>query len=203
MSQWFNSHSGSFINTCFVVGLVASPYSFAQKVIVKDVDIIYGNEVVSGKHQIVTASPAAVAIVPAEKKKEFRLGPNVVVGAESNGRFYLEESEIAEREQKIYREVNRRTKDAPFTVLFTGNIPAEIQAKRLQLMPEIGVFGDQLDKINKDRAGSQPENNMEQNEVFIPENIPGVQVFGSDDPAKGGSNDQKNESELLEKLIGG
>ncbi|MFT2111880.1 hypothetical protein [Marinomonas sp. 2405UD68-3] len=202
MSRWFYCHKGSFINTCFVFGMVASPYAFPQKVIVRDVDVIYGSEVVSGKHQIVIASPPEVSIVPAEKKKEFTLGPNVVVGSKTNGRFYLEESEIAEREQKIYREVNRRTKDAPFTVLFTGNIPAEIQAKRLQLMPEIGVFGNQLDKINKDRAANQTEEKAAEDDPVIPENVPGVQILGSDDPTKGDTEDQ-NEDALLEKLIGG
>ncbi len=204
MNRWLSRNSGSIVNSCIALSVAVSPYSLSQTAIIRDVDIIYGDEVVRGQHQIIVASPAEVAVVPAEKKKEFTLGPNVVVGDDSSGQFYLEESDVAEREQKIYREVNRRTKDAPFTVLFTGNIPPEIQAKRFQLMPEIGVFGDQLDKLNKDRAGNQTGEEETAKDAFIPENIPGVQIFGSDenDPAKEGA-DAQSEDELLEKLIGG
>lgn len=188
----------AWLMLCLLLGVFPISAAFSQEIQVRDVDVIYGNEVIRGKHQIVFSSPPEVGIVPAEKKKEFTLGPNVIIGSKENSRSYLEMSAIAEREQEIYREVNRRTEEAPFTVLFTGNIPAEIQAKRLQLMPEVGVFGDQLDKLEKDQAANQKD--QLKDDGFIPENIPGVQVFGT------GEADAQNESSdeaMLEKLIGG
>jgi hypothetical protein len=187
---------------CLLLGLLPISGAFSQEIQIRDVDVIYGNEVIRGKHQIVFSSPPEVGIVPAEKKKEFNLGPNVIIGSKENSRSYLEMSAIAEREQEIYREVNRRTEEAPFTVLFTGNIPAEIQAKRLQLMPEVGVFGDQLDKLEKDQAAGQTDENK--GDVYIPENIPGVQVFGTGEADSQGTDmEEKTDEALLEKLIGG
>jgi hypothetical protein len=72
---------------------------------------------------------------------------NVVITANDERLSYLELNEAAMREQSIYDEVNRRTEDAPYTVLFTGHIPAEIQKKRMAMMPEVGLFGDQKDKL--------------------------------------------------------
>ncbi|WP_240009701.1 hypothetical protein [Marinomonas algicola] len=183
---------------CLLIGVSNLSSAFSQEIQIRDIDVIYGNEVIRGKHQIVFSSPPEVGIVPAEKKKEFALGPNVIIGAKENSRSYLEMSAIAEREHEIYSEVNRRTEEAPFTVLFTGNIPAEIQAKRLQLMPEVGVFGDQLDKLEKDQAANQKD--QLKDDGFIPENIPGVQVFGTGEADT--QNDNSDEA-MLERLIGG
>ncbi|MCZ2723353.1 hypothetical protein O1D97_17500 [Marinomonas sp. 15G1-11] len=179
-----------------LLGALSVSHAFSQEIQIREVDVIYGNQVIRGKHQIVFSSPPEVGIVPAEKTQVVNLGPNVIIGSQEDSRSYLEVSKIAAREQEIYNEVNRRTEEAPFTVLFTGNIPAEIQAKRLQLMPEVGVFGDQLNKLEKDQAASQVTES--QDEVYIPENIPGVQVFGTDEAAE-----DKTDEALLEKLIGG
>lgn len=127
-----------------------SASALAQTVVIREVDVIYGNQVIRGQHQIVLDSPREVDIIPAAKEKEFGLGPNVVITADDKHQSYLERSAIAEREQAIYSEVNQRTQDAPFTVLFTGKIPDAIQAKRLKMMPKVGIFGDQLDKLTNE-----------------------------------------------------
>lgn len=126
-------------------------YACAQTVELQPVDIIYGNQLIHSHHQVVLSSPDDVTIIPAQKKTVAEeLGPNVVISASGERLSYLEENQIAKNEKAIYDEVNKRTEEAPFTVLFTGNIPEEIQEKRLRMMPEIGIFGDQLKKIETD-----------------------------------------------------
>lgn len=130
-------------------------------------------------------------MIPAEKAK-MTLGPNVVVTADGKGMSYLEENAIAEREQAIYDEVNKRTEEAPFTVLFTGNIPEDIQAKRLRMMPEIGIFGDQA------RVDDVPEDKVK----------PDVGDFspigkGVTPAVNGAKGAPATDQEKLEKLIGG
>lgn len=174
--------------TCLLPLIVA-----AQTVEIQPVDIIYGNQVVSGRHQVVLNSPDEVAIIPAEKKRMPLLGPNVVVTSAGNERSYFEQKVIAAREQAIYDEVNKRTQEAPFTVLFTGHIPDDIQEKRLRMMPEIGVFGEQLNKLEKTDA----------TKVIVPDSgefseiKPGATVPVSSSEASGSQEDK------LEKLIGG
>jgi len=113
----------------------------AQSIELKPVDIIYGNQMIRTEHQIVVSSPDEVAIIPVEEIKE--IGPNIVIPAEGSSRLSsFEANSIAEREQEIYEEVNKRTKEAPFTVLFTGNIPDIIQDRRLRMMPEIELIED-------------------------------------------------------------
>lgn len=126
----------------------------AQKVVIQPVDIIYGNQVIHSHHQVVLDSPEKVDIIPAQKQKPSLTAPNVVVTATGNDASYLENKAIAAREKAIYDEVNKRTQDAPFTVLFTGHIPDDIQEKRLRMLPEIGMFGDQLNKLEKNRGVS-------------------------------------------------
>lgn len=115
----------------------------AQTIELLPIDIIYGNQLIRAEHQVVVSSPEAVSVIPVERVKS-TLGPNIVITAEGSKLSSFEENSIAEREQAIFDEVNQRTEEAPFTVLFTGNIPAEIQEKRLRMMPEIGVFKDQI-----------------------------------------------------------
>lgn len=171
----------------FAVSLCAD----AQTIERQPVDIIYGNQVIHTEHQVVVSSQEEVAVIPAEKAK-MTLGPNIVITADGKGLSYLEENAIAEREQAIYDEVNKRTEDAPFTVLFTGNIPEDIQAKRLRMMPEIGIFGDQV------RADDTSEDKVQ----------PDVGDFspigkGVEPAANGAKGAPATDQEKLEKLIGG
>ncbi|WOD06929.1 hypothetical protein [Marinomonas sp. GJ51-6] len=109
-----------------------------------------------------------------------------MIAADGSGSLYLENNNTAKREQEIYDEVNRRTEEAPFTVLFTGNIPEKIQEKRLRMMPEIGAV---------DQGGSDPLN-------------PSLEIGGFS-PVGQGVNSSKNsnasakELEKLDALIGG
>jgi hypothetical protein len=125
----------SFWILCFV-----PLFSDAQTIERQPIDIIYGNQVIRTEHQVVVSSQEQVSVIPIERSIS-TLGPNIVITADGKVSSYLEENDIARREQAIYDEVNRRTEEAPFTVLFTGNIPEKIQEKRLRMMPEIGVFG--------------------------------------------------------------
>ncbi|ETI62448.1 hypothetical protein [Marinomonas profundimaris] len=164
----------------------------AQTIEVQPIDIIYGNQVIRTQHQIVVSSRDEVSIISAEKTIE-TLGPNVVVSGDGKGSSYLEENAIAEREQEIYDEVNRRTKDAPFTVLFTGNIPDDIQEKRLRMMPEIGVFGDQMRASEASDANAAPD---EGDFSPIGKNV-------SPDGVSGAKSAPVSAEEKLNKLIGG
>lgn len=180
--------------------------AIAQTVSVETVDVLYGNKVYRGQHQVVRSSPEEVAIIPAEKPQPDTT-INMVVSASANKSSYLEESALAKREQEIYDEVNRRTRDALFTVLFTGNIPEEIQQRRLNMMPEVGIFGDQLDKLNADQQALNPEESVEPSEGEFTEVTPGNRVFGEPAPQVAPES-PPNQAEMtdeqkLEQLIGG
>jgi len=164
----------------------------AQTIEVQPVDIIYGNQVIHSQHQIVVSSQEEVAVIPAERAKA-TLGPNVVISADGRGMSYLEENAIAEREQAIYDEVNKRTKEAPFTVLFAGKIPEDIQEKRLRMMPEVGIFGDQV------KADDEPSNDVKPDVGDFSPIGKGVS------PANmtGAKSAPASDEERLEKLIGG
>lgn len=120
----------------------------AQTIERQSIDIIYGNQVIHTEHQVVLNSQKEVSVIPVEQSVS-TLGSNVVITADRTPFSYLEEDHVAEREQVIYDEVNRRTEEAPFTVLFTGNIPDEIQERRLRMMPKIDVSGDHVDPLSK------------------------------------------------------
>ncbi|WP_233401772.1 hypothetical protein [Marinomonas ostreistagni] len=177
--------------------------SLAQTITSQPVEVLYGNQVYRGEHQVVLNSPESVTIIPAEQPKNINL-PNMVVSANPNKLSYLEESAIAKREQEIYREVNRRTEESPFTVLFTGHIPEEIQKKRLSMMPEIGIFGDQKDKLDQDQKELHGESDVMPDEGEFSEVNPGNLV----QPADSQEEPPVNQAELtdeqkLEQLIGG
>lgn len=123
---------------CFVPLLVD-----AQTIERQPIDIIYGDQVIHTEHQIVVSSQEEVSVIFPDRSVP-TLGPNVVITADGKVSSYLEENDIARREQTIYDEINRRTEEAPFTVLFTGNIPDKIQERRLRMMPEIGGLGNQV-----------------------------------------------------------
>lgn len=123
--------------------LLVSGVINAQTIERQPVDIIYGDQVIHSQHQVVVSSGGEVAVIPAEKST-LALGPNLVISSDGKTLPYLEQDKIAAREQAIYDEVNKRTEESPFTVLFTGNIPDDIQEKRLRMMPEIGVFADEV-----------------------------------------------------------
>ena len=169
-----------------------SLFASAQTIEVQPVDIIYGNQVIRTQHQVVMSSQDEVAVIPVEATKS-TLGPNVVISADVTGRSYLEENTIAEREQAIYDEVNRRTKEAPFTVLFTGNIPEDIQERRLRMMPEIGIFGDQV------KAVDVPSDNVTPDVGDFSPIGKGVSPVN----ATGAKSAPASDEEKLEKLIGG
>jgi len=119
---------------------------YAQTIERRVVDIVYGDKVIRTTHQVVLDSELDVGVIRAEETKP-EVATNMVISASDNRLSYLEQSTAAIREQAIYDEVNRRTRDAPYTVLFTGHIPDDIQNKRMAMMPEVGLFGDQKDKL--------------------------------------------------------
>lgn len=182
------SYSGVVMKYSFGLLFAVSLCADAQTIERQPVDIIYGNQVIRTEHQVVVSSQEEVAVIPAEKAK-MTLGPNIVITADGKGMSYLEENAIAEREQAIYDEVNKRTEEAPFTVLFTGNIPEDIQAKRLRMMPEIGIFGDQV---------KESENVVPEIGDFSP--VGEAAVPPSASGAKGAP---ATDAEKLERLIGG
>lgn len=178
---------------------------YAQTIRVEPVEVMYGNQIFHGQHQVVQSSPEDVTIIPAEQPKNNMLA-NMVVSANPSKLSYLEESTVAKREQEIYREVNQRTKDSPFTVLFTGHIPEEIQQKRLSMMPEIGIFGDQREKLEQDQAQLHPEDNPMLDEGAFTEVVPGKRIQPSEVQPQ--VPEPVNQAELtneqkLEQLIGG
>lgn len=179
----------------------------AQTVRVEPVEVMYGNQIYHGDHQVVLSSPEDVTIIPAEQPKNNVIA-NMVVSANPNKLSYLEESAIAKREQEIYREVNQRTKDSPFTVLFTGHIPEEIQQKRLSMMPEIGIFGDQKDKLDQDQSTLHPESNTALDDGDFTEVVPGNRIQPAEQSSPVPDAAPINQAELtneqkLEQLIGG
>lgn len=118
----------------------------AQTVERRVVDIVYGDKVIRTTHQVVLDTELEVGVIRAEETKP-EVATNVVITSSDTRLSYLEQNAAAMREQAIYDEVNRRTRDAPYTVLFTGHIPADIQKKRMAMMPEVGLFGDQKEKL--------------------------------------------------------
>ncbi|MEP3349330.1 MAG: hypothetical protein ABJN96_05145 [Marinomonas sp.] len=169
---------------CWLLGVMSFVVS-AQTIERKPVDIIYGNQLIRSEHQVVLSSPDAVSVIPVEQVEQ-TLGPNVVIAADGSELSYLEENDIAKREQEIYDEVNRRTEEAPFTVLFTGNIPEKIQERRLRMMPEIGV-------VNESVPG--PSSNPLDVGAFSP--------VGQGVNSSKNSNASTKELEKLDALIGG
>jgi len=179
-----------FWMSCFV-----PVFSGAQTVERQPIDVIYGNQIIRTEHQVVLSSREEVSVIPVDRSVS-SLGPNVVIAADGKISSYLEENDIAEREQAIYDEVNRRTEEAPFTVLFTGNIPDRIQEKRLRMMPEIGVFGD-------------PSNTSGNTNGFVAPDVGTFSPAGKGvAPVRSGSSMNNDvglmsDEERLEQLIGG
>lgn len=196
-----------FKKLIIVTATLTSLPAWSQTITQEPVEVLYGNRVYSGTHQVVNNTPDNVTVIPAEQPKHNVLA-NMVVSANPSQLSYLEESNIAKREQEIYSEVNRRTDEAPFTVLFTGHIPEEIQQRRLSMMPEVGIFGDQLEKLEADQA----EINGNPDEGEFTEVIPGNRVMGeaSLDGSPVAPNQEAapegeslSNEEKLERLIGG
>ncbi|MGR0278583.1 hypothetical protein ACUM5Y_05950 [Marinomonas dokdonensis] len=169
----------------------------AQTVEVQTVDIIYGDQIIRGRHQVVLSSPEEVTVIPVEQTAGPIIAPNVVVSASGQQLSYLEESRLAENEQAIYDEVNRRTEENPFTVLFTGRIPDEIQEKRVRMMSDVGVFADHL---NEDKAkAEEPVQTSAVDPGDFSEIAPATEVRQPETEQA----DQLSEEERLERLIGG
>ncbi|MBM6550485.1 hypothetical protein [Marinomonas ostreistagni] len=190
-----------------VTATFASLPAWSQTITREPVEVLYGNQVYSGTHQVVHNTPEGVTVIPPEQPKNNVLA-NMVVSANPSQLSYLEESNIAKREQEIYREVNQRTEEAPFTVLFTGHIPEEIQQRRLSMMPEVGIFGDQLEKLEADQA----EIHGTPDEGEFTEVIPGNRVMGeapqgstpvTPEREQNAEAETLSNEEKLERLIGG
>lgn len=189
--------------TVFLSVLAATvPLLNAQTIKIEPIEVLYGNQVYSGQHQVVISSREDVTIIPAEKPKLNAIA-NMVVSANPSKLSYLEESVIAKREQEIYREVNRRTEESPFTVLFTGHIPEEIQQRRLSMMPEIGIFGDQKDKLEKDQAELHGEDTASAAEGEFSEVLPGNRVMPGGSAEAPTDQPELTNEQKLEQLIGG
>lgn len=129
---------------------------YAQTIEQRVVDIVYGDKVIRTTHQVVLDTELEVGIVRAEETKP-EVESNVVISASNSRLSYLEQNAAAIREQTIYDEVSRRTRDAPYTVLFTGHIPDDIQNKRMAMMPEVGLFGDQKDRLLENQGNIMQE----------------------------------------------
>lgn len=189
--------------TVFLSVLAATvPLLNAQTIKIEPIEVLYGNQVYSGQHQVVISSREDVTIIPAEKPKLNAIA-NMVVSANPSKLSYLEESAIAKREQEIYREVNRRTEESPFTVLFTGHIPEEIQQRRLSMMPEIGIFGDQKDKLEKDQAELHGGDTASAAEGEFSEVLPGNRVMPGGSAEAPTDQAELTNEQKLEQLIGG
>ncbi|GAB3477868.1 hypothetical protein [Marinomonas epiphytica] len=187
-----------------LVSVLLVSTSYGQTVEVVPVDIIYGTQVIRGQHQVVKSSPEKVTIIPVEQAEKPAGVGNLVVSASGQQLSYLEQSQVADREQEIYDEVNRRTKENPFTVLFTGRLPDDIQEKRIRMMAEVGVFGDYLDEQEVPAAPDSEQDASNATESVEAELIdPGA--FSEVAPI----DDSKDEStaltdeQRLEQLIGG
>lgn len=148
-----------------------SSSTYAQTIEQRVVDIVYGDKVIRTTHQVVLDTELEVGIVRAEETKP-EVETNVVISANNSRLSYLEQNAAAIREQTIYDEVNRRTRDAPYTVLFTGHIPDDIQNKRMAMMPEVGLFGDQKDKLLKNQGNIMQE-------IGLPADDPDAGKFSS------------------------
>lgn len=136
---------------------------YAQTIERRVVDIVYGDKVIRTTHQVVLDSELEVGVIRAEETKP-EIASNMVITASDSRLSYLEQSTAAMREQEIYNEVNRRTRDAPYTVLFTGHIPDDIQKKRMAMMPEVGLFGDQKEKLLNNQGDIMQEIGLPTNE---------------------------------------
>lgn len=186
--------------------IAAVPSLNAQTIQIEPVEVQYGDQLYIGQHQVVISSPEDVTIIPPEQPKLDHIA-NMVVSASPNKLSYIEESAIAKREQEIYQEVTRRTEESPFTVLFTGHIPDEIQQRRLSMMPEIGIFGDQREKLDKDQADLHGEETQTADAGEFSEVMPGERIQPSA-KNEGSIEEPSNQAELtneqkLEQLIGG
>ncbi|OUR76319.1 hypothetical protein A9Q77_03760 [Marinomonas sp. 42_23_T18] len=143
--RFFCLDEGSVFKPVLLFTLMSSGV-YAQTIERRVVDIVYGDKVIRTTHQVVLDSELDVGVIRAEETKP-EVATNMVITASDSRLSYLEQSTAAIREQAIYDEVNRRTRDAPYTVLFTGHIPDDIQNKRMAMMPEVGLFGSQKDKL--------------------------------------------------------
>ena len=164
-----------------------------QTIELRPVDIIYGNQIIRSQHQVVVSSKGEVNVIPVEKVAALTK-PNVVISSTGSQLSYLEEGAAAKREQAIYDEVNKRTEEAPFTVLFAGNIPAEIEERRLRLMPEMGIFGNQ----NQSEAVQQGSERASAGD-FAPVGNVAAPISNEEESESAPLSDE----ERLERLIGG
>lgn len=182
--------------------LFLSGWAFAQTVEIQAVDIIYGDQVIRGQHQVVLSSPEEVTVIPVEKDLQPAGAPNVVVSASGQQLSYLEESRLADNEQAIYEEVNRRTEENPFTVLFTGRIPDEIQEKRVRMMSDVGVFAEHLRE--DETQASEPQQTSAIDPGDFSEISPDAPHESAPTPEVAPQSlPQLSEEERLERLIGG
>ena len=83
------------LKKCMLVTVaLSSVQGVAQTISREPVEVLYGNRVYSGEHQVVHNTPEKVTIIPAEQAKHAVLA-NMVVSAHPNRLSYLEESAIS------------------------------------------------------------------------------------------------------------
>lgn len=160
------------MNKLFIVFTIAfSGAAFAQTVEERLVDIVYGDEVIRGTYQVVIDDEYDADVIPFnEQDVENKIPANVVISSGARKLSYIETKALAEREAEIYSEVNRRTENAPYTILFAGRIPEHIQKERMKMMPEVGIFGQQRAKLNNNQGDlevSSPSVDINEGE-FLP-----------------------------------
>ncbi|TBR45086.1 hypothetical protein CBF23_000890 [Marinomonas agarivorans] len=145
--------------------------TFAQTVEERLVDIVYGDKVIRGTYQVVIDDEYEADVIPFDQQDvENKIPSNVVISSGDEQLSYIETQKLAEREAEIYSEVNRRTENAPYTILFAGRIPEHIQKERMKMMPEVGIFGQQRAKLNNNQGDlevSSPNTGIDAGE-FLP-----------------------------------
>lgn len=171
------------MNKSFVVfALMTATTSFAQTVEERLVDIVYGDEVIRGTYQVVIDDEYDADVIHYDQQDlENKIPSNVVINSGSGKLSYIETEALAEREAEIYDEVNRRTKNAPYTILFAGRIPEHIQKERMKMMPEVGIFGQQKAKLDNNQGNLEL---TEDTDVDVGEFLPIKTGSGKTDPSK-------------------
>jgi len=185
------------MNKSWIMLAFISATSSAQTVEERLVDIVYGEEIIRGTYQVVIDDEYDAHVIPYDRNDlESKIPTNVVISSGRNKLSYIEAETLAEREAEIYEEVNRRTENAPYTILFAGRIPDHIQKERMKMMPEVGIFGTQLKKLDDNQGDLEmkvdhPDTQTPDLGEFLPIE------------AGGGSQSGTAAESMLEDMIGG
>lgn len=194
----FRLRRGVSVHRLYTLLLLVPTALSAQTIEERTVDVVYGDQIIRGTHQVVIDEYDAHVIPYDADDLENDIPKNVVISSDSKTLSRIEESNLAEREAEIYAEVNRRMDDAPYTILFAGRIPPEIQKERLKALPEVGIFGRQLNKLENNQGdlemtSDQPNTETPDLGEFMP-----IQAGGAQ-----GNTSQSEAAAMLEEMIGG